>query len=696
MKSNIEILAPGGSLECLKTAIDSGADAVYFGGSKFGARSNAVNLSNEQITEAVEYAHLRFAKVYVVVNTLLSDKELSEAFEFIKFCYIEGVDGVIVQDIGVFRMIKSSFPDFRVHASTQLTIHNLDGALWAQKMGIDRVVLSRELSFDEIKHIASNTTIELEVFVHGALCMSYSGQCLMSSFLGGRSGNRGGCAQPCRLAYTLADSNGKNVSEKGKYLLSLKDLCLIDHIADLKKIGITSLKIEGRMKSESYVSAVCGIYNKYRDGGKVSDEDRTLLANIFSRGGFTKGYYNREYGRDMLCYNSNQDHIFDSATETVKTKAKEYSESEYKIAVDAEFEMKLNQKPVFKITYDGKSFCCEGENNAESASSAPVTKERIEQQLLKLGGTVFAYSSLKLDVEGNLYISVKDINTLRRNCFLLVQKHILGEKRSFSGKMPDIIKPAFKEQSPLYTASVLTEAQAKRAYELGFEKIYVPYSEYVHNKELYDSDADVFAVKLPPIMHDSLRVDYDAIQTDEVMITNIGQLSHSWSGKRISADYRLNVFNSLSIKQLMTMGVSQCTVSAELSLAQIKELGKSIPIEAVVYGRIAMMTMRNCVVRSAKDKCGCKTGEVYYLKDRKNYDFPLITDKASCTNVIYNSTPIVMSDRMDEIKPCGVSYYRFDFTTETPDEMNKIFELYEKGKKAGFFFTRGHYYKNVL
>ncbi|MBR5508087.1 MAG: U32 family peptidase, partial [Clostridia bacterium] len=282
MNNNIEILAPGGSFKSLKAAIDSGADAVYFGGMRFGARANAANLSNEEIVQAVKYASLRGAKLYVTVNTLADDSELPEVFEFLKFCYSAGVDGVIVQDLGIVNMIRTHFPDFRLHASTQMTIHNLDGVLQAQKMGFDRVVLSRELSFEEIKYIADNSDAELEVFVHGALCMSYSGQCLFSSFLGGRSGNRGQCAQPCRLSYTLLDEDENPVSEKDKYLLSLRDLCLVEHIESLRKAGVTSLKIEGRMKSEAYVSAVCGRYKKYSKGGKVLPEDKKLLESIFS------------------------------------------------------------------------------------------------------------------------------------------------------------------------------------------------------------------------------------------------------------------------------------------------------------------------------------------------------------------------------------------------------------------------------
>ncbi len=695
-KDSVEILAPGGSLVSLKSAIDSGADAVYFGGSRFGARANAVNLSREDITEAVRYAHLRMAKLYVTVNTLVTDDELEDCFDFLKFCYEEGIDGVIVQDLGIAAMIKQYFPLFRLHASTQMTIHNLDGALQAQKMGFDRVVLSRELSMNEIKFIADNSDIELEVFVHGALCMSYSGQCLFSSFLGGRSGNRGSCAQPCRMPYTLSDGDGSLVSEKNKYLLSLRDLCLADRIGDLRSIGVTSLKIEGRMKSEAYVSAVCGIYNKYRKGGRVEEADRKLLENIFSRDGFTDGYIKGEYGRKMLSYDKNHDNIFDSATDEVIEKAKSYADTERKISVDGYFEMKEGEYPEFKIEYQGITFAAQGEVIAEKAQNAPMTEERISAQLSKLGGTVFKFNTLVCNVCDGLFVSVKEINNIRRKVFSQLEEHILGERRRVEFKFTGVIRPK-KESAcePLLTASVCNLSQAHSAYDLGFEKIYVPYWVYVADKEFFDSEKDIFVLKLPPILHDSRKLDFSKIGLDEVCVTNIYGLRAFSGKKKIHTDYRMNTFNSLSVRELMKMGAKSFTLSPELTIPQAKSVAKSIPAEIIVYGRISLMTVRNCVVRSAKG-CGCKRDDVFYLKDRKNISFPVLTDKDTCTNVIYNSAPIVMSDRMKELLPVGASMHRFDFTVESPAEMADIVAMYEKGRKFNGFFTRGHWYNGVL
>lgn len=695
--SNIEILSPAGSFEALKAAIDSGADAVYFGGRAFSARKNAVNLSDEEIKEAVKFAHLRGAKMYVAVNTIVFDNELSGAFEFIKFCYEEGVDGIIVQDLGLARMVKRYFPDFPLHASTQMTIHNLSGARLAKKMGFKRVVLSRELSLKEIAHISANCDIELEVFVHGALCMSYSGQCLMSSFLGGRSGNRGACAQPCRLNYTLYNSNGDRISEENKYLLSLKDLCLIEHIDDLKKAAVTSLKIEGRMKSYAYVSAVSGIYNKYRCGGKVSDEDKLLLENIFSRCGFTQGYFKGETGRDMLSFNKNHDDIFASATRDVVNDAKSLANIEHKNKIDAVFKMKNGEPVYFEAKYNGKTYSATGEIKAEPASKAAVDSERIKAQLEKLGSTTLELASLTLDVEDGLYIPIKEINLVRRIVCEKIEKDIQGSGRKYEGESFSLPpKPEKEKTQPQYAASVLNEAQSDMCFDLGFEKIYIPYSLYLKNKEKFDSEPDIYSVKLPPVNHDRCENDYSIINVNEVCITNLGQLEKIGDKIKKHADYRLNICNSLSLRQAKEMGISSVCLSPEMTISQMGSLRNNVSEEILVYGKISLMTVKNCLVKSSLGKCGCKDGEIYYLKDRKNICFPVECIKGECINIIYNSAPIYMADRLNEIKRLSPNALRFDFTDETPQEICSILKQYEKGEKSPKFFTRGHFYNGVI
>lgn len=697
MINDTEILAPAGSFDSLKAAVCSGADAVYFAGMRFGARKNAVNLSDEEIISAVRFAHLRGVKVYVTVNILVFDSELDDVWNFLKFCYENDVDGVIVQDLGIAYMIKKCFPNFRMHASTQMTVHNLSGVRMAEKLGFKRVVLSRELSFDEIKHITSASDCEIEVFVHGALCMCYSGQCLFSSFLGGRSGNRGYCAQPCRLPYTLLDSDLKPVSENNKYLLSLKDLCLAKNIKDLADIGVKSFKIEGRMKGEAYVSAASGIYSKCKRGEHASSDEIKLLENIFSREGFTDGYYTGSCGRNMLVYNKNNDDIYSSVTDEMTEKAKSYAlvGAEKKTLINALFVLKKSKPVHFEITYDGRVFSADGRTDAADALNAPTDKVRILSQLEKLGDTVFEYGKLNIDADDGLYVPVKEINSVRRECIGMLEDYICKRENRDDFKNFAVIKPKLKSApKPVYTASVLNEEQARAAYDLGFEKIYVPYGVYLENKDFYDGDGDVFCVKLPPIEHDGKNCRYEKIGTETVCITNIGQICSLPDDINVHADYRLNIYNSLCIKNLSACGVKSVCLSPELTASQMADVSKYLPAEALVYGRVSLMTVRNCIVKSAADKCGCKS-DPYFLLDRKKALFPVYTDKSQCTNTVYNSVPTVMSDRMREIMHCGLSMYRFDFTTEKPSEMENILNMYENGRKPDFPFTRGHYYNGV-
>jgi len=695
--SSIEILSPAGSFEALKAAVDSGANAVYFGGRAFSARKNAVNLSNDEILKAVSYAHLRGAKLYAAVNTLMFDNELNLAFEFIKFCYEANVDAIIVQDLGLAHIIKKHFPDFRMHASTQMTIHNLSGVLEAQKLGFSRVVLSRELSFEDIKYIAQNTDMELEVFVHGALCMSYSGQCLFSSFLGGRSGNRGGCAQPCRLPYTLYNSFGEALGPNSKYLLSLKDLCLIDYISKLKEIGVTSLKIEGRMKSAAYVSAVTGIYNKYRNGGVVKSEDRALLTSIFSRSGFTDGYLKSTYGRDMLSFEKNHDDIFENVTAEVLNDAYSLANIQRKTYINASFVMKKGEKIYFEAEYDGKIFSATGDTVADTARNMSVDALRIESQLRKLGSTVLEYKSLVLDVEEGLYIPIKEVNKVRREVCEKIELSIADINRSYKGEafvLPK--KERLRINTPKWTASVLNEKQADICFELGFSKIFIPYSLYKSKKSKFDAYPDIFSVKLPPVNHDRGENNFSDISVNSVCITNIGQVGKINQSLIKHADYRLNVCNSFSYKKLIDMGFNSVCLSLELTIRDIRSLRISHGAEILVYGKPQLMTVKNCLVKSSLGKCGCKDGEMYYLKDRKKIVFPVECQKGECVNVIYNSAPIYMADRLKDLENTGAKIYRFDFTDETTEEIKNIFNKYKSGKKSDTFFTRGHYYNGVL
>ena len=689
-----EILSPAGSFDTLVCAVNNGADAVYIGGQSFSARKNAVNFSNEEILSAVRYAHLHNAKVYVTLNTLVADSELKEAYDFTAFCYRAGVDALIIQDLGILHMVRSYFPDFEIHASTQMTVHNAAGARLAKEMGFKRVVLSRELSFEEIKKISRSVDIELEVFVHGALCMSYSGQCLMSSFLGARSGNRGACAQPCRLPYTLLDKAGKDVSGRDKYLLSLKDLCLVDEIDTLRECKVTSLKIEGRMKSSDYVSIVTSIYNKYRNGGKVSGEDLSILKNIFSRSGFTKGYLNADTGRHMLNYNQNNDKVYSNISESVKSLADELkSITPPKIPFTAKACVSMAKPMELTACAMGKTVNVTGSIPAQEAVSVPLTQERIISQLAKTGATEFELGDAAITLDEGVSLPVKEINELRRSALsMLTDAVCLPERLGVNGQFQPCIGSAGFDGKVSFNAEVMTLEQAHAAAMAGFDKLLVPYSLYEKHKAELDGLPALAAVILPPIVRDINPVDDDILPC-EVYASNISQINYA-SGHTVTADFRINTFNSYAVKLLKEQGVHSVCLSPELNLRQIHLLTSSLPTELIVYGRIPLMTVQNCVVKSAHGRCSC-TDDMYYLRDRKGVKFPVFTHKGSCTNTIYNSAPVYMADRLSELPREGICAYRFIFTTETPDHIESIIFNYKNSLKYDGDFTRGHYYRGV-
>lgn len=689
----LEILSPAGSLATLKSAVNNGADAVYMGGKAFSARKNAVNFSDEDIIEAVRYAHLYGAKVYVTVNTLISDGELKEVYEFVKFLYENQVDALIIQDLGVLKMVRECFPDFEVHASTQMTIHNLDGARLAKELGFTRVVLSRELSFAEIKNISQNVDIELEVFVHGALCMSYSGQCLMSSFLGARSGNRGACAQPCRLPYTLCDMAKKPLTQKDKYLLSLKDLCLIDEIETLMDCGVKSLKIEGRMKSAEYVSLVTSVYSKYKNGGKVSSRDYEALKSIFSRSGFTKGYLYNETGRQMLNFDKNNDDVYREIAPEVLSRAEELSAKPCeKIPFDASVCLKGDFPMTLTVSAMGETLTIVGEVTTQKALNVSLDAQRVKTQISKTGSTDFVLGEFTWEIEDGLSLPIKEINELRRKAL-----EELGHKISRI-RNPERVNPFTSDYNtfvntdkPLYVAEIRNVPQAKAALQAGFDRVLIPYSLYKDNKAFFDASGSKIAVAMPPIMRDNKDFSED-ITPDNIYISNLSQFK-SFEGKKLTADFRLNAFNSHSVSKLKQMGAVGVCLSPELNLRQISAMDISLPAELIVYGRIPVMTVQNCVVKSGNNKCSCSE-DVYYLKDRKGVYFPLYTDKLTCTNTIYNSAPVYMADRMDEL-PGNLYSMRFIFTTETEEEVTDIYNKYKNNEKYDDGFTRGHYYRGV-
>lgn len=697
MTENIEILSPAGDMQCFEAAVANGADAVYLGGKQFSARKSASNFDKAELEYAVDYAHLRGVKVYVALNTLIHENEIEECFDFIRYCYNTGVDALIVQDLGLVYILRRFFPDFRIHASTQMTVHNSLGAIAAAKLGFERVVLSRELTYDEIRSVTEKNICETEVFVHGALCMCYSGQCLMSSFIGGRSGNRGACAQPCRLKYTVCDSGKNPIGIPARYYMSLKDLCLIDDISELKKLNVTSLKIEGRMKNSEYVSIVTSMYNKYRCGNPVSIDDMTTLENVFSRSGFTKGYVYNRTGIDMLNVSRNNDDIYKNVTDDVHAAAKELMTNTKTVPADISIFARLGKKPVLTLRVKDFEVSCTGNTVVQQAQRSSTDAERIFRQISKLGGTAFHAGRVSGDIDENINIPISVLNDLRRQAVSLAEKGLAsGFKRNSVAVFKQPGTAHEKSVRAGISASVLNLKQARAAYDAGFDRIYIPNDVYISDKEFFDSNADVFVLRLPSIMREGAQKAYENVNLDTVCIGNISQLC-LFEGKNIHCDYSMNVYNSYALRQLSKMGAVSACLSPELNMSQLGEIEDCLEKEILVYGSVPLMTVRNCLFKSANGGCGCKKDGVYYLKDRKGAYFPFVTHKDSCTNTIYNSVPVYMGDKMSQINLLGAAWHRFDFTFESPEEIFAVVDMYSKGTPyKNKSFTRGHYYRGVI
>lgn len=681
-----ELLLPAGSYENFVVAVNNGADAVYLGGSRFSARANAVNFTDEEIISAVKYAHVRGVKVYVAVNTLIEDDRLADALEFARFCYVNGVDALIVQDTGLLRLLRQYLSDMKLNASTQMTIHNLKGVKAAENSGFSRVVLSRELSRGEIAGICAQSDAEIEVFAHGALCMCYSGQCLMSSFIGGRSGNRGACAQPCRLPYGLKDCEG-NVICSGKYLLSLKDLCMLDKVEDLEEIGVNSLKIEGRMKNKAYVALTADTYSRCISGGEMTTEDIEDLQSVFSRNGFTQGYYKNSTGKAMLNFDSSNDDVYKNISKRAEERANALCrENNRKVLVFAAFTAASGKRAELTIwDNEGNLVTAYSDALAETALKVSLTEERVISQLSKTGGTPFALDGVTVSIGEGISIPVSSINEMRRNAFeaLETKRRRDNPKAEFPEYKLNIIR---RSGEVSFTAAAMTYEQIKVIEKKDVSRIYISKSLYDEHREEFSSDR--FFVILPAIE----RFGNEAKGYDRICTSNFSQIKDAAVLKHGGA--MMNVFNSEAVRFFADNGYSSVCLSPELNMKQIKSISKDIPLESVVYGYLPVMTVQNCVIKSACGKCSCDRG-VYTLIDRKGAGFNVVADKTNCTNTIFNSAPLYMGDRMSDLRHSGITYASLFFTFESEEEVDAIFDLYIKGKPFNKPFTRGHFYRGV-
>lgn len=687
----LELLAPAGNAVSLHAAVQSGADAVYLGGPRFNARVSADNFSIGDIKKYADYCHTYGVDVHVALNILLKEKELNSVIDYAYELNRAGVDALIIQDLGAARLIKRAIPDMSLHASTQMTVTSLEGVKYLEDMGFSRVVLARELSEREIEHICSRAKAEIEVFVHGAICMCYSGQCLMSSIIGGRSGNRGRCAQPCRLEYELI---GDSKTEARGALLSPKDMALISELKTLRDIGVSSLKIEGRLKSAEYVSAVVGIYRKYLDStAPVTKEDMAELADAFSRSGFTDGYFKNRLGKSMM----NSAHQSEAKTTSFSAAAKFRSDINSNVRkIPANIIGTLKKGKPIEITIyaedkngDAKYGYALGTQNSETALSRPIDEERLVSQLRKLGSTPFEAADVTVELDEGITLPISEINAARRAAadalICELQKRDIGRENNIS---PDIRERRITDIE--LTAEVNTVLQAEAAIRNGIKTVYAPGCIVGDIKKMSDN------VNIVTKVSEIFRA--EEVLTEGVLVSSPAAAKY-YRGHKIYGDTGLNVFNSQTVN--VFDGFKSVTLSPELNLGEIREAAENTDafLEVIGYGRITLMLMKNC---PAKAVGKCQNGEMKYrLRDRKNERFPFLCGEG-CIMKLLNSKPIFTADKLDDLKKLKINALRLIFTVENQAECDKIISEYKSALAGGKVsppkdntFTRGHYYRGV-
>lgn len=833
MAKKIELLAPAGTYDAFLAAIENGADAVYLGGKLLNARQFAGNFDEEQLEKALDYAHTRDASIFLTMNTLVLDSEMQEAVEYAAKAYEMGVDAFIVQDMGLAANLKKLIPEITLHASTQMTIYSMEGIKALEALGFDRIVLARELNLEEIKRICGQTSLEIEAFVHGALCICVSGQCYMSSMIGGRSGNRGKCAQPCRMPYSIK----KDGSDLGSgYLISPKDICYIDHLYELVDGGVTSLKIEGRMKSPEYVASVVGTYRKYLDlvyetkditdskagRHKVSQEDRHKLLQSFNRGGFSKGYLLGKTGPEMMAYEKpknwgtplgsvvSQDKSTNSVLITLentlgmgdgieiwsgskfqespggiitkivkdkrlvrkaqkgdtvwvsvikgnvqkgsrvyKTSDKEmleqasatYSKGNRKSIIRANFTMKYGQVPVLNLqdAY-GNSASASGEQFPQKAVNKPLTKERILEQLKKMGSTPFDIADINLDIDEDAVIPISELNNIRRSAAeQLEQKRILSfkkeaanfDKRTFNlnSYFPGNVKKINRDKK--ISAIFYDYPYGMDFKDLDVDRVYLPFTEIMGNdeglKSIHEAGKQVYAY-IPAVIRGNYT---DILKKNLQKVSEIvdGFLAGSPAAYEIIreklgnnvpvvGDFTINIINSYSLNKLKELGFTGGTISCELNMSQITQMKypEDFDTELVVYGKVPVMTSEYCPVGGSVGKCEprkcgnlCKNG-VYKLSDRKGAEFLVKSECIDCRSTIFNSNVLFAPELSEQISRTEIEHIRLSFVDETEKDIRDICSLYgsllghdkitpymekliERIKASGF--TRGHFQKGV-
>ena len=696
----LELLAPAGSPEAVTAAIQAGADAVYLGCGDFNARRNAKNFSLEELASAVSYCHIRGAKVYLTLNTLVTDRELPAAARTAAQAAEIGVDAVLIQDLGILRMLRQAAPGLAVHGSTQLTVHSLDGVRRCAELGMTRVVLSRELSREAISHICLHSPIEIETFVHGALCMCYSGQCYFSSVIGGRSGNRGLCAQPCRLKYgwgRRADGNP----------LSLKDTSLAGYIQDLKKLGVKCLKIEGRMKRPEYVSVVAGVYARAikEDREPTAEELRDLEA-AFSRQGFTDGYYRDEKGPAMFGVREEAP----EPRELFSQARSQYQSGELQRVDVTLYAMVRPGEPVQVGVRDGEGRVATAAGPVpEAARTKPLTAEAVEKQLARTGGTPYRCAKVRALVEPGLSVPVAALNAQRREVLEeLTRQRGAAPEAPRTGPFHAGVRYENRREPPVLTLALRSAGQLTPALcDLKPALVYLPAEELAAHPEAAETVLTAgirLGVVLPRICWDREREELDRqleaarrLGAADALVGTLDLIAPARDrGFTLRGDFGLPVFNSQALKELKRLGFASATASFELKLAQIRDLSKLIDLEVVVYGRLPLMITEHCILKNRDGGCrrSCET-ENRLLVDRKGERFPVLR-APGCRSEIFNAKKLYLADKAADYRRVGAWGARLSFTTETAEECLHIARQYLGRERPGLDdITRGLYYRDV-
>lgn len=715
----VELLAPAGNYDALLGAVNAGADAVYLGGEQYGARAYADNFSRDEIISGIRLAHIYHKKIYLTINTLVKERELEGLYDFLLPFYEAGLDGVIIQDLGVLAYVRRYFPGLELHASTQMTLTGSEGVSFLKEYGVSRVVPARELSLEEIKDL-KQTGAEVEIFIHGAMCYCYSGQCLFSSILGGRSGNRGRCAQPCRLPYEI--NGGKEC-----FPLSMRDMCTIDLLPELIESGVDSFKIEGRMKKPSYVAGVTAIYRKYIDqyyekgSIHVSAQDRQLLSSLYIRSKIGDGYFHRHNGREMLTLESP---AYSETDPGILTEiADRYVHAPEKVPVDAQIELCSGKPAKLSLRAKEAVFTCEGEI-VQEAQKQPLQMEKIEQQIRKMGASLLKVQDIKVKTQGQVFLPIGAINELRRKTVLAMEDKLIAAPSREAVPYDPYVRPQKQRlqkgaggeslRKPLEVC-VSTWDQFDQIIDRGLYRIYLDSRLFLEketlqkklslkkgNTQIYGSTPYIVREKDDKTLFD-VRDAYKEQLIQGVLIRNLESLAilkDSIAKKDLELDYGVYVWNHEALDLLSDKASGIC-LPVELNKGEWEELityGKQkMRLSAVVYGRLPMMITANCLQKTS-DGCRGKSGTVM-LKDRYGKEFPVYHDCRHCYNIVYNSVPLSLhrafSEELQEALHC-----RLDFTLETAKECLKVTEYFQKISvqyEDPFYseYTTGHYKRGV-